>query len=476
LALIPFKNLYEIIKNRALLGALSLLGILLIGMGESAITAATGVHAFAENLGALWKFVTGKMSGEELLAFFDPKAMQERLDAYSGTLREGFHDIIRGVSATADQIGAATDDAEQKTASAAEHALGVAGLLTAKGREIVAAHADDLAAIEQNLVDTLAEINADYERSVSEAAANLNADLAAIDADFQASNEAAQREYYKTAERAAEDHAVAMRRLEEDTQLDLEDAVRDRDARAIREILKRYRIERDRREEDYQTQRRRRAEDYADQLAELRRQYLLRRAERQRQFEDEMAQAAAEKARREAEAQERYEKDMAALKARIIAEFDAYLKANSELLGAHGEMLGGMYDQLNAALGPGGWAEAFWQRYLAIIQGVYASIAGAGGYVGGNQPMGPGGGNRARGGTLFATGPTVVGVGEIPERVDITPMSRAGIGADRRGGAGREKVTVALNIGLDKGLVADIVDQSANEVAQVIVEVSKGRR
>jgi hypothetical protein len=37
-------------------------------------------------------------------------------------------------------------------------------------------------------------------------------------------------------------------------------------------------------------------------------------------------------------------------------------------------------------------------------------------------------------------------------------------------------VTVALNIGLDKGLVADIVDQSANEVAQVIVEVSKGRR
>jgi len=473
--LTPLKALWDLMTSRVLLAGLQLayMGFLLFGKGVS--FAAATLATFVNNSVELFKWVEGKVTTEELTKFFDPKAVADRFNWVYNEMQKGFTDLVTGMVPAGDAAEKAAEDAAAGVEDAAKHALGVAGLLAAEGNRIIESHKDDTEAILQSWKDSIAQINADYMASVTAAAASLATDLAAIDEAFNNSTEQAQREHNKTMARMAEDHAVEMRRLEEDTQLDLEDAVRERDARAIRDILKRYRIERDRREEDYQINRRRRNEDYADQMAEMRRQYLLRRAERQRQFEDEIAQAKAEKERRAAEADERYAKDMAELKARIMAEFEAYLKANSDLLGAHGDMLGAMYDQLNAALGPGGWAEAFWQRYLAIIQGVYASIAGAGGYVGGDQPYGPGGGSRARGGTFFATGPSTLAVGEIPERVDITPMSRQGTGADRRGG-GRDKITVALNIGLDDGLVAKVVDQSMQGVAEVIVEVSKGRR
>jgi len=474
--LTPFKEFVELTTNRALVAGLQLMYVGFMGLATAA-SVVTGVLAeMLTEFAAVWRWTTKKMTGEELVAFLDEKEVTRRTAAYRKTMFAGIMDITNQFAAVSDATDKTLDDAAQGTAQVATDAMGAFNMMVVEGKRIVDSHKGDIEGILQNWKDTLAQINADYLATITQAAASLAADLASIDEEFATNTEQAQRDHNKTMARMAEDHAVEMRRLEEDTQLELEDAVRSRDARAIRDILKRYRIERDRREEDYQITRRRRNEDYADQMAQMRREYLKRRAERQRQFEDEIAQAKAEKERRAAEADERYQKDMAELTARMAAEFELFLKANADLLGAHADMLGGMYDQLNAALGPGGWAEAFWLRYLAIIQGVYASIASAGRYVGGDQPYGPGGGSRARGGTFFATGPSTLAVGEIPERVDITPMSRQGVGADRRGGAGRDKITVALNIGLDDGLVAKVVDQSMQGVAEVIVEVSKGRR
>ena len=83
-----------------------------------------------------------------------------------------------------------------------------------------------------------------------------------------------------------------------------------------------------------------------------------------------------------------------------------------------------------------------------------------------------------RGGSFIATSPQLIEVGESsPERVTITPLSGAtgqprgagGMGGDRSG-------KVEVNIGLDDGLVGEIVDQSMNEMADVVVSINRGGR
>jgi hypothetical protein len=91
-----------------------------------------------------------------------------------------------------------------------------------------------------------------------------------------------------------------------------------------------------------------------------------------------------------------------------------------------------------------------------------------------NQTAFPG---RQRGGTFFATGPSIMSVGEgRPERVDITPLSAAtgrpsaGFGT---GGAGGDKMQIDLNVNASEQLVVEVADQTMSEVADVFVQISQ---
>jgi hypothetical protein len=82
-----------------------------------------------------------------------------------------------------------------------------------------------------------------------------------------------------------------------------------------------------------------------------------------------------------------------------------------------------------------------------------------------------------RGGSFIATSPQLIEVGESsPERVTITPLSGA-TGQPRGGGSGGDRGgKVEVNIGLDDGLVGEIVDQSMNEMADVVISINRGGR
>jgi hypothetical protein len=87
--------------------------------------------------------------------------------------------------------------------------------------------------------------------------------------------------------------------------------------------------------------------------------------------------------------------------------------------------------------------------------------------------------NRQRGGTLFATSPTLFRAGEGgPERIDVTPLSQS-TGAPRGGfggGGGAGSVDIALDVGMEEGLVGNIVDQSLDAAADVVVSMTRKSR
>jgi len=85
------------------------------------------------------------------------------------------------------------------------------------------------------------------------------------------------------------------------------------------------------------------------------------------------------------------------------------------------------------------------------------------------------------GGTLVATKPTVAVFGEIPEIVTFTPINRRGanegkvFGGNLPGNLGPQQ-KILLDILLSPDLEVRMKDQISNELADVVVEVTKYRR
>jgi len=101
------------------------------------------------------------------------------------------------------------------------------------------------------------------------------------------------------------------------------------------------------------------------------------------------------------------------------------------------DSLTSIYTLLNKYMGPGGYYDQIYSYIAGVAANVNLAPGGTSGVLQdpsqtqvtqlvspytGRRP----GGGFQRGGTMFATTPQMIRVGEIPERVDITPLSRAG--------------------------------------------------
>lgn len=324
--------------------------------------------------------------------------------------------------------------------------------------------------ISQRLQDRIDDLNIDLARDIEDAYRDLNADLAEIDEDARADAFEAQQDYNQTLLELEEDHKLAMIRLEEDFLFNIEDAVRQRDARGVLMAQRQFNKAKKDLERQKNLRAKRLRDDFRVELAEIERERQIRREERLREMEDELADLQRQYDRRRSDLELDRERSLRDLEKYKNDELKRISTAESEKLQLQAAGLQALHDMLNAAFGQEGWALAFISNYLSA----WESITGPSGSPQDPFRIGP---RRQRGGTTFATSPMLLPVGEIPERIDITPLSQS-TGQPRAGfgGGGGGATDINLEVMLEDGLEAHLVDQTMEGVANVLLNISKKAR
>lgn len=325
-------------------------------------------------------------------------------------------------------------------------------------------------------------------------------------------------EYYSDLASAAEKHSNKLLKIEEDYQeklkrlkegflLDLEDALHERDARQILQLIRRYNLERTqaKRERDQNLTEEERA--YKEQLNELDRQrrdrlkklyeeFKLRTEaiirQRDRELEEERmayvvrAMEQAIRNRREKEAREaKYKDDLDSLKRHL----EDRLKVIAEDMAGLGITttagMQGVIDIMNTFIGPGGISDDILTYFIGSVTAAITAAMGALASVGSayssipetrytNRNM-PG---FASGGMAYTDKPTTALFGEAgPEVALFLPLSKllsGAIGSKSEiptvsGVGGRDKGKLMVEVLLGAGLEGRIVDKTLNDVADVIL-------
>lgn len=368
---------------------------------------------------------------------------------------------------------------------------------------------DGVKKIARRLQDSLDDITRRFNERRAKAELDLQRDLTDIDEDSAIDRMMTIRQFMIDEIRLREDHAKDIRQLEERFLLDLEDAVRDRDARRVLSLQRRFNLEKKRREEDFGLRNKRLKEDFREELRLIEFQRQRKRADRIQSFNEEMADLAAQEKRKEEEARLRADRAERELLAQIEARLKQLTAAAEAEIAVEIEKLDALLEALIAVYGPEGPWVLFHEGAVKTTQSAAEGVASATAALIGEmsiaekralilmrrmeliaararaaaasfQPsdfnlQGPEGfAGRQRGGTIFATSATNFMAGEgRPERVDITPLS-AGTGRPSAGfRGGMDKLQIQLDVNASEMLVVEVADQTMNEMADVFVNINQ---
>lgn len=319
--------------------------------------------------------------------------------------------------------------------------------------------------------------------------------------------------------RETEDHLRDMRRLREDYLYNLEDAVGQRDARAIVDLRRRFQQESQQREEDFQTQQGRRREDQDQRLAEIRdnererseeilaaREKELedlrlkdeeRRAEIQADQQEQLGELKQYESERRAEIDARYQEDLTKLDEKHAAELGkeiaSYSARQAELDSAMAKRLESIatslateekineesavriLETLAKYFGEEGEIDKLMSAYQERATKVMKIKVNFDGGEGKGDAGGPtaGGGDKglvpqrsfAAGGSMLATRPTLVQFGEVPELAQFTPLSQLSGSADINRSL---RVSLEISGSAPPGIRAGDKDQIAGVVVQAL--------
>lgn len=332
--------------------------------------------------------------------------------------------------------------------------------------------------IEQSFRDALDDISRDFAQRRTDAEINLNRDLADIDQDAARERVEATLNEQLEETRLVEDHNNALLQLEQQYLMDLEGAVRERDARQVLLLQRRYNVEKGQMQSDFSIRLQRQRQDFQLQLAEIERQRQIKRAERLEQYAEESDDIRTDEDRKRADAKLNYDRELAALEAANKAKEDALWATyiNQEKITNLG--MNNILKTLNKYLGPSGYFEQAY-AYAASLPGQYPlapitdyATPGTSAFPTGTSAI-----PMQRGGTILATSPSLIQVAEGgPERVDITPLSQS-TGRPKTGGSGGDwHGSIEIGVALSEGLEGEIVDQAMGEMADVFVKLNQGQK
>lgn len=365
----------------------------------------------------------------------------------------------------------------------------------------------------------LVDLETDYQRELDDIDAKRSRDIADENMEYankvaEAVRDAAYRR--AEAERKYRDQELIaerrfqekLRRLREGFLFDLEDALRERDARQVIRLTRQYAMQRGQLEREEEIDKKERRMRYQEELRDIEhqreerlRQLAVEHAQRLREI-DLQAQREKERAKLEFERKKedealRYEQEKADRKRRLdeqLVDLDASMqerinKAAAKLLQEYdvtADGLDAIAQLYENTYGPGGRIDAAIQYYIALLQSlskISIGIPYGGGYGATPPPAPPPTPGHQEGGTVIATKPTRVLFGEGgPEMATFTPLSRKGVNVGKVSGmipagmSGKSGSKSIVEIGLHPNLIASIIDKTLDETADVIINVVKTRQ
>ena len=334
----------------------------------------------------------------------------------------------------------------------------------------------------------------------------------------------AERKYRENELKAEREFQLRMMELRENFLMNLEDAVRERDARQVLRLTRQYNLQKEQLRRRYEAERQNRREafqrelqDIAEQRAERLRQLQeeldmrLRMIEKNRQREQqkelENHQRRLEKLREQAlrEQAERnalYQQHLADLQQQYENELRDFVQTLDTQYKFSKDSAQKIYEVLKAYYGAGGYIDAIYKGLLERTQQATASIMAQIStmlslllglsnittptvrYTGNTTPSPSYTPTRgyAEGGTLIAKRPTLALFGERPEVVTFAPLTKVGANIGNvygsappaplaNGMAGRMRIDVYLSPDLE----ARVVEKSLDSLADVVIEQVRAR-
>jgi hypothetical protein len=444
-------------------------------IGQLITTSTLGWMEMVYGIGAVLQDETDALlAGEGFLAW------EDLVQSFVRGAEEGYQVGARWIAESIGGMGELTDE-ENAAAAAAE----------AMGERMRAAFVDlrgvfaDLALRIKNI---LREIDEEYAR-----------DILKVNEELLRERQTRTEDYAREEERETRAHLLRMRRMEEDYLLELEDAVRARDARQVLLLMRRHRIDERRGNEDATIRQRQRREDFQLELRDMAEQANRRLRELELEWRDRRRVALEEHrayALQQIE-QWRRENDITAEGLaelhRMLADafgpggwevtlFDQAVgiidKAANQMGKALSTMVGNMVKGVQAAQAAQAAASGWGAMGAQLGSALGASIAGfwGGGGTGIGNPY-KGSKGYQTGGDFVATGPRTIRVGEgRPEAVSIRPFSGSGAAAGGQGGGGRGKMEIDLNVKADPRLIVEATEAAMSEVADVFINITRVSR
>ena len=342
-----------------------------------------------------------------------------------------------------------------------------------KLEDITIEYAKKRADAERDYASKVRDINSDYRNKISE----INSKQA--EESQKARNDELEREAKFQEE---------MRQLKEKFLMDMDDAIRARDARQVLRLIKQYNLDRAQAEREHALDGQKAARDQAEKKAQFARERQDAERERtakleeaKRTYQDKLLQLKMDEDAERAAAQLAYQRKM--------QDLDREMKDRLELLAA------GLIAEFNLTKSGMDAILALYQKYYSEITQIYAAmntmLAGRGGYAttpasnvktrSDGKPMTVGSGKRyAEGGVAIADRPTNAVFGERGlEMATFTPLSRNGQNVNKlfssltgdTGNGGLSQIEVALSPGLEGRIVNRAMDKTAEVILTTMREV-----
>lgn len=389
-----------------------------------------------------------------------------------------------------------------------------------KEAELLRDYNNKIKDINTKLGFNLQDVDIKYNFDVAETAVKLNEDIAKANETYRQKELDRERKYNEE-----------LLRLREDYLVDLEEALSNRDAKAVLRARKELILAKDRAARENEANKIKNQEGLAEDIkdAQLRRESRLRELafeleqrraelERQAQFDREVAfrnyqqdvadfklaqqqkkeerainreiqlrEQAIDEANDIAQRKAKYESELAQLQAFN----DAQIKMIGDNLAQQAELMGlgsdAVMEVINAYFGEGGVALQIFDAYTRAVEeyvarlkkltsGFSASISGVDVSKFQETPT-PKKTGYAKGGAAVADKPTDVTFGEVPELALFAPLDQldklSGLFGGGFGGRDKKGDKIDMRVSLSPGLVAEIVNKSANNIANVMLEVQR---
>ena len=342
----------------------------------------------------------------------------------------------------------------------------------------------DLADLERDTIQRRLDINDKYQQDKAKSLADYNKKVAEAEYDYAQKRLAAETKYRENDLQAEIKYQETLRKLREGFVLDLEDALRERDALQILRLIRRYNLEKKQQTRQYIIEKDERKRQYSIELSELEEQRkhkldLLKQelAEREAELyaslkrdiehEIEAYNAKIGELQRQAQVDKneraiRYTEQTNELNILLDQRISDLAKKYIEEESLTREHVNAIISEFERAFGAGGAVELLYKRFMEMMaNGVVVAgwmDAGMGGLGGGSSTTSPA--------PVFpSTTPTGPSTPYIPP-VGSNPLPTMS-------SSGPQSGQLAIELFLSPDLQAKIINNTLNQVANVLVEVQR---